>query len=154
MSWISVDSQTSTSGSQTQNSKMRKTHKEPRIGSDWDAIILRPILLGWHVEEQITNSRSSTTTFVREAKLHHRAQPSKIYIVFYEFNRRVLPGEPKFRVKAGRNVQPEEGLHSFNSLKPAIDYINFLVDSTNRWIEQINSPETIEEYEKNHPLPQ
>jgi len=125
-----------------------------RIGSEWDAIILRPIMIGWNVEEQITNSRTSTTTFVKMGKIHHRAEPSKIYITFYEFNRRTMPSEPRFRVKAGRNVQPCEGLHSFNDLKSATDYITYLADSTDRWIEKVNSDETVTAYEKRFPLEQ
>jgi hypothetical protein len=117
----------------------------------WEALIFRPILPdGWVVEEQLTSDRISSISFIKWAKKHHKANPEKIYIIFNEFNLHSDRNSVKYQytVRGGRFVKPSEELRYFTDLKSAENYILHLCESTDKWIEEVNSEETIRAYEK------
>jgi hypothetical protein len=116
----------------------------------WESMIYRPELPdGWVMEEQLEDSRRSLITFVKWGKIHHNAPLSKLYVVFCEFN----PNHPKkpaykYSVRAGRYSKPNEDVHHFNDLRKAERHIRFICETTNQWLEEVNSPQTIAAYEK------
>lgn len=113
----------------------------------WEPLIFRPKLpKGWSVLQQIDSIDNSYISFIRWGKVHHRGDPQMIFVVFSEYN----PEKESliYRVRGGRKVQPEETLKKFKSLKDATDYLIFLMKSTDTWLEEINSPEYIEAYDK------
>jgi hypothetical protein len=123
------------------------TNKQKNL---WDSTMFRPALPeGWFVEEQLDDSRRSLTTFVRWGRIHHKAEPSKIYVVLCEFNP-YYKGKPKcnFTVRGGRNAKPSEDLYHFDDLKSAEKYIRYLCETTDSWLADVNSPETIAAYER------
>ena len=113
-------------------------------------MIYRPILPeGWSVEEQLEDSRKSIITFIRWGKVHPKAELSKIYVVFCQFNPYYKKEfSYKYSVRGGMNAKPMEELRHFNDLKLAEDYIIHLCNSTNQWLDEINSPEAAIEYER------
>lgn len=125
-----------------------QTAKKPNCY--WESMLYRPALPdGWSVEEQLEDSRRSLITFVRWGRIHHKAELSKIYVVFCEFNpNHKNKPKHKYTVRGGRYAKPDEDLHYFNDLKSAEKYIQFLCETTDRWLEDINSPATVSAYEK------
>jgi hypothetical protein len=116
----------------------------------WESLLYRPNLPeGWSVETQQDDFRKSTISFIRYGKVHHTAEPQKIYVVFVEnnMNHRIKPNH-RYSVRGGRNAKPDESIHKFNSLKEAEKYIFYLMECTDRWIEDVNSPQTVAAYEK------
>lgn len=127
------------------NNKTEKKHP-----SQWESTLFRPILPeGWFVEEQLEDSRRSLITFVKWGRIHHKAELSKIYVVFCEFNP-YHTKKPRFdyTVRGGRNAKPGEELYYFNDLKAAENQIRYICESTDRWLEEVNSPQTIAAYER------
>jgi hypothetical protein len=64
--------------------------------------------------------------------------------VFCEF----APGTQSYRytVRGGRKAKPDENLKYFNDLKSATDYLIYVMESTDRWIEEINSEKYVKAY--------
>jgi len=118
---------------------MRKQEKS------WEPLIFRPKRpAGWDVLEQIDGVRNSYITFYRWGKLHHNAEPTRIFAVFCEFK----PGTQSYlyTVRAGRYAKPDESLKYFKDLKSAEDYLIYVMESTDKWIEEINSEKYIKAY--------
>ncbi len=114
----------------------------------WESLLFRPELPeNWFCQEQLDSPGQSYISFVRHAKIHHNDEARKIYVVFCEFE----PGTYSYRytVRGGRNVKPEEKLKYFNDLKAAKNYMIYLMENTNRWVDEINDPKTIRSYENN-----
>jgi hypothetical protein len=112
----------------------------------WEPIIFRPECPpGWNVQEQMDGVRNSYITFVKKGKIHHKAEPSSIYVVFCEF----APGTQNFlyTVRGGKYAKPDEKLKYFTDLKSATDYVIYVMESTDRWLEEINSEKYIKAYE-------
>lgn len=120
--------------------------------TQWEALVYRPQLPeGWFVEEQRTNARSSTITFVRWGKIHHLDEPRKIYLVFTEKNPYSFVHEgltKPFVIRGGRNSQPDENVRHFENLKDAEKWLLNCCKQTDKWVENQNSHKTIEAYDK------
>jgi hypothetical protein len=116
----------------------------------WEPLVYRPSLPeGWFVEEQFGDSKAERTTFVKYGKVHHNAEPTKIYVVFIEFNEKHRNSpEYGFTVRGGRNAKPDEDLYYFKDLKSAGEYLRYVCETTDKWLEDVNSPATIAAYEK------
>jgi hypothetical protein len=120
---------------------MKKKQKHAK----WESLLFRPELPeGWSCQEQIDRPGESYITFVCWGKIHHNAEPTKLYIVFNEFED-YEPGR-RFLVRGGRNIKPEEGFKFFKDIKTATNYIVYLAESTNRWLKEINDPKYIASY--------
>ena len=113
----------------------------------WQPIEYKPELPnGWHIEEIIEKSTISQTSIVRRSKVHHNdAEATKIYVVFCEYSPEENPSY-RYSVRGGRSVKPEEKLRFFNDIKAATDYIVYLTESTNRWLDEILSEKYIKAY--------
>jgi hypothetical protein len=118
----------------------------------WEALTVRPIIPGgWDVIEQRGGSRYEETSFVRWGKKHHLGESESFWIVLCEFNMNHWANENlpyRFTVRGGRHVKPSEEIRYFKKLKEAVDYILYLAESTNAWINEVNSPEAIARYDK------
>jgi hypothetical protein len=100
---------------------------------------------GWYVQEQNDSPYSSYIAFVKPQMTHHNLKkPENIYVVFCEFQE----GYQSYRytVRGGRKAKPDETMKYFNDLKSATDYLIFIMESTDRWIEEINSKKYIQAY--------
>lgn len=113
----------------------------------WQPIEYKPELPnGWHIEEITEKSTISQTSIVRRSKVHHNdAEATKIYVVFCEYSPEENPSY-RYSVRGGRNVKPEEKLRFFNDIKAATDYIVYLTESTNKWLDDILSEKYIKAY--------
>jgi len=102
---------------------------------------------GWGVLEQLENTENSYISFYRWGKIHHAAEPGRVFAVFCEFNPH-SDKAPNFRysVRGGRNAKPDEHLKTFNDIKDATAYLLYIMESTDRWIDEINSPSYIKSY--------
>jgi hypothetical protein len=100
---------------------------------------------GWTVLEHRETIRSSYIPFFRWAKTHHNGEPERVIAVFCEFNPEY---ESAFRytVRGGRKCRPDETLKYFTNLKDAQAYLLYVMESTDKWIEEINSPSYIDAY--------
>jgi hypothetical protein len=100
---------------------------------------------GWTVLEHRETIRSSYIPFYRWAKTHHNGEPERVIAVFCEFNPEY---ESNFRytVRGGRKCKPDETLKYFNDLKDAKAYLLYIMESTDKWIEEINTPAYIDAY--------
>jgi hypothetical protein len=119
-------------------------------GHLWESLVYRPELPeGWAVETQQDDARKSIISFMRYGKIHHRAEPQKIYVVFVENNMkyRVKPVS-QFVVRGGRNAKPDESIHRFNSLRDAERYILYLMECTDQWLADVSSSHAELAYEK------
>jgi hypothetical protein len=112
----------------------------------WEPLVFRPECPpGWKVLEQHDGVRNSNISFVKWCKTHHNAtEPERIFVLFCEF----APGTQSYRytVRGGRKAKPDENLKYFNDLKSATDYLIYVMESTDRWIEEINSEKYIKAY--------
>lgn len=117
--------------------------------SQWESLMFRPQLPEhWSFQEQIDKCDESYISFIRYAYLHHKSTDfDKIYVIFCEF----APGKYPYRyiVRGGKNCQPNESINRFTSLKAAKNHLIRLMQSTNKWIENIHTPKAIAEYEDN-----
>lgn len=125
-----------------------KKTRERSVNHEW--LIFRPKNLpeGWEVLEQQDSYKSSFTSFVKWCKIHHNDEPRRLWIVFNQFNPHV-PGERNsydYSVKAGRHIKPAEILKGFNDLKDVQAYMIYLMEKTDKWIEEINSEKYITAY--------
>jgi hypothetical protein len=118
--------------------------------SYWEPLIFRPMLPeGWYVEEQLGSARNERTTFVRYGKIHHTAPPTKIYVVFIEFNQNYGNSpDYRFTVRGGLHAKPNSELNYFTSIKEAEACIRFLCETTDQWLADVISPEAVEAYDK------
>jgi hypothetical protein len=125
---------------------MRKKEKR------WEAQIIRPIIPGgWDVLEQRGCSRYEETSWVRWGKKHHLGESERFWIVLCEFNPEHWANKNmsyRYTVRGGRHTKPSEDLRYFQNKKQALDYIMYLAESTNAWLNEVNSPETIAKYDK------
>lgn len=112
----------------------------------WESLLYRPQLPSeWKVLEQLDSVSNSYISFYRWGRTHHNAEPTRIFAVFCEF----APGTKKYlySVRGGRNAKPDEGLNYFNDLKSATNYLIYIMESTDRWLTEINSEEYIKDYQ-------
>lgn len=112
--------------------------------SIWRADALKPKLPeGWSIETQMDSVDHKYVTFIRYGKVHHNAELSKFYVIFYQIER---PGKSdKFTVRAGNHVEPQ-GMQTFYDLKSALDYTIFVMETTDRKLEALLDPALIEAY--------
>jgi hypothetical protein len=110
----------------------------------WRADVLKPKLPeGWKIETQMDSFDHKYVTFIRYGKIHHNAESSKLYVVFYQMER---PGKSdKFTVRAGNHVEPQ-GMQTFYDLKSALDYAVMVMETTDRKLEALLDPAVIEAY--------
>jgi hypothetical protein len=103
---------------------------------------------GWGVLEHLENTVNSYISFYRWAKTHHKGEPERVFAIFCEFNP-LSDKRPGFRysVRGGRKAKPDESLKTFNDIKDATAYLLYVMESTDKWIEEINSPAYIKAYE-------
>lgn len=100
---------------------------------------------GWGVLEHLETTKSSYIPFFRWGKIHHNAEPTRVIAVFCEFNPQY---ESKFRytVRGGRNCKPDESIRYFDNIKDAQAYLLYVMESTDKWLEEINSQSYIDAY--------
>jgi hypothetical protein len=111
----------------------------------WEPLVFRPERpAGWEVLEQIDGVRNSYISFYRWGKIHHNGEPQRIFLIFCEFK----PGTQNYSysVRGGRHAKPDESLKQFKDLKSATDYLIYAMESTDRWIEEINSEKYVKAY--------
>jgi hypothetical protein len=103
---------------------------------------------GWDILEQLDNTKNSYIAFYRWAKTHHAGEPERVFAIFCEFNPH-SDTSPNFRysVRGGRKAKPDENLKTFNDIKDATAYLLYIMESTDRWIDEINSPDYIKAYD-------
>jgi hypothetical protein len=122
------------------------------LKKQWESLVFRPELpVGWSCLEQTESTRSSSTSFIRWGQSHHNGEPRRFFIVFVEFNTNHPSNEGigySYTVRGDRDTKPSPQLRYFNTLKDAENYMVYLMESTDRWIEEITSPEYIEAYNK------
>ena len=118
----------------------------------WEGITHRPYLgEEWKCLEQQSQVRYSGTSFVRWGKQHHNGEPVRFWIVFNEFNVNHWSNHNlgyAYTVRGSVNTKPELGLKYFHTLKEATDFMVYIAESTDKWIESVNSEETIKAYDK------
>lgn len=119
----------------------------------WEPITLRPTNMptDWKCLMQNLAVRHCETSFVRSAKTHHLGEPENIWVVFCEFNPEHWENETlkyKYTVRGGRNAKPSEEVKHFVNLKDATNYLIFLMESTDKWVIEVNSDAAIRAYEK------
>jgi hypothetical protein len=118
----------------------------------WEGITHRPFLgEQWKCLEQQTQSKYSGTSFVRWGKAHHNGDPVSFWIIFNEFNMNYWTNKNlgyTYTVRGSVNTKPTTGLKYFHTLKEATDFMVYLAESTDKWIESVNSEETIKAYDK------
>ena len=122
-----------------------KTEKEiANLAPIWRAEILKPELPeGWKIETQMDSADNKYVTFIRYGKVHHNAELSKFYVIFYQIER---PGKSdKFTVRAGNHVEPQ-GMQTFYDLKTALNYAVMVMETTDRKLEALLDPAVIEAY--------
>jgi hypothetical protein len=125
----------------TKYNSVKKTAK-------WESMLFRPELpQHWSCQEQLDKPGQSYISFVRHGKIHHNDEARKIYVVFCEFEPGLYPY--RYTVRGGRHVKPEEKLKYFNDIKSAKNYMIYLMENTNRWINEVNDPKTVRAYESN-----
>lgn len=110
----------------------------------WRTELMTPKLPeGWKIETQMDSFDNKYVTFIKYGKVHHNAEPSKFYVVFYQIER---PGKTdKFTVRAGKGAEPQ-GLQTFYDMKSAMDYTIFVMETTDRKLEEIVDQKTIDAY--------
>jgi hypothetical protein len=100
---------------------------------------------GWQVLEHLENTENSYIPFYRWGKIHHNAEPTRVIVVFCEFSPK-FKNNFKYTVRGGRNCKPDENIKYFQTLKDAQAYMLYVMESTDKWLEEINSPSYIEAY--------
>jgi hypothetical protein len=100
---------------------------------------------GWDVLEHLENIDNSYIPFFRWGKLHHNAELTRVIAVFCEFNPN-LNKKFRYTVRGGRNCKPNEELKYFTELKDAEAYLFYVIELTDKWLEEINSQPYIDAY--------
>lgn len=103
-----------------------------------------PIPPSWKIQESLCDSKSSYTSFVREAKVHHRGNPQNIYVIFHQFDPESF--NYKFTIRGGRHSAKDFKLIRTNDKKQAFDALTELMIATDKKIAAANSKRTKEEY--------
>ncbi len=119
----------------------------------WESITFRPNLPdGWKCLEQRGIVRYAETTFIRLGKIHHNSKEErKFFVVFNEFDNDHYANNGihyTYTVRGGDDVKPSTDLRYFKNLKDAENYMIYLMESTDRWLEEIHSQKTIDAYNK------
>lgn len=119
----------------------------------WEPLTLRPVNMpsGWTCMQQNTSVRTSESSFARQAKIHHLGEPQNIWACFVEFSQDHSDNKTlkyKYTVRGGRNSKPSEDIKHFANLKDATNYLVFIMESTDKWVEEVNSEATIKAYDK------
>jgi hypothetical protein len=120
--------------------------KNPNLKARFEPMLYRPNLpQPWYFQEQLDRANNSYISFVRMAKVHHKGELEKIYATFCEFPE----GTESFRytVRGGRNAKPDIKTRHFNDIESAEAFLISIMESTNAWVEEINSPAYIKSYE-------
>ena len=116
----------------------------------WEPIVFRPVLPAkWECLEQSGNYQVSFTNYTRWGKKHHNGENERLFVVFNEFNPYSSQNENlgyRYSVRGGNDIKPNGKLRFFNSLKDAEDYMIYLMESTDIWLNEINSSEYIQNY--------
>jgi hypothetical protein len=133
--------------------KKKLTQKEEYLkASRWEPMVYRPELPeGWHAEEQQIDSKRSSISFVKYGRTHHNGKLEKIYIVFIEFNKlhwRNIDFSYQYTIRGGRHAKPGEIIAYFKDIRSAEKHLLWMCQETDKWLEQVNSPETIRSYDK------
>ena len=121
--------------------------KNPNLKARFEPMLYRPNLpQSWYFQEQLDRVENSYISFVRMAKVHHKGEPEKIYATFCEFPE----GTQAYRytVRGGRNAKPDFKVRYFNDIESAEAYLISIMESTNLWIDEINSPAYIKAYDE------
>jgi hypothetical protein len=119
----------------------------------WEPIAISPVLpKEWKRYGRRGYIRTCQTSFYRMG-VKHPSQTIKeeFWVLFNEFDMNHHKNENlgfKYSVRGGNHVKPDENLRYFNRLRDAENYIIFLMESTDRWIAEITSDESIEAYER------
>jgi hypothetical protein len=114
----------------------------------WESTLFRPELPEhWSCQEHLDKPGQSYISFTRWGKVHHNDVPRRIYVIFCEFE----PGlyEYNYTVRGGRFVNPSDTLKYFKDIKSAKNYMTYLMENTNRWLDEINDPKFIRSYDAN-----
>jgi len=123
-----------------------------KIKKQWEFLLFRPKLPeGWSCLEQTESVRSSSTSFTRWGLSHHNGELKRFFVVFTEFNLDHPSNTDtgySYTVRGCNDTKPNPQLRYFNTLKDCENYMLYLMESTDRWIEEITSPEYIDEYNK------
>lgn len=119
----------------------------------WEAMIYRPILPSkWDCFEQRGIIRYSETSFHRTGRDHHNAiEDRNFFVVFTEFDTKHYSNagiQYNYTVHAGNDVKPSNEIRYFKDLKDAESYMVYLMESTDRWLDEIHSQKHIDAYDK------
>lgn len=119
----------------------------------WEPLIFRPELPeGWSCIEQRGGTRSCETSYIRWGFGHHNeTEQRRFWVVFNEFNPDHWGNRDlgyNFTVRGGNDIKPDAKLRHFKKLKDAENYMIFLMESTDRWLSEINSEAYINTYNR------
>ena len=119
----------------------------------WEPMVFRPKLPeGWDCFEQRGIKRYAETTFYRLGRAHHNAtEDRRFFVVFNEFDNDHHANENlpyTYTVRGGNDIKPGTQLRYFKNLKDAENYLIYLMESTDKWFEEIHSPKHIAAYDK------
>ena len=119
----------------------------------WEPLTIRPTNMPseWKCIQQNTAVRTSESSFARFEKIHHTGQPENIWACFCEFSPEHSDNQSlkyKYTVRGGRHAKPSEEVKHFLNLKDATNYLVFIMESTDKWLEEVHSEETIKAYDK------
>ena len=119
----------------------------------WEPMVFRPKLPdGWDCFEQRGIVRYAETTYNRRGRDHHNATEDRnFFVVFNEFDVDHHANKGIFyvyTVRGGDDVKPNTDLRYFKHLKDAENYMVYLMESTDRWLEEVHSQKTIDAYNK------
>lgn len=123
------------------------------MSKKWEPLTLRPANMPteWSCISQSPGVRLCETSFVRRAKKHHLGEPTSFWVVFVEFNPEHWENQTlkyKYSVRGSNDVRPVPGVKHFKDLKDATNYAIFLMESTDKWITEINSDDAIRAYNR------
>ena len=113
--------------------------------ASWQEIIHRPqVPDGQFCIEQQSRNRNAITSYVRWAKIHHNAEPSRIWVTFTEHNPEYF--HTPYVVRGGLDAKGPTGINLFHDLKAATRCMIEIMEATDHWIEEINSEKYIKAY--------
>jgi hypothetical protein len=119
----------------------------------WNPLVFRPELPeGWKVIEQRGSAKYEETSFVRLGYGHHNEpEPRMFWVIFCEFNTNHVDNSHisyRYTVRGGNDIKPNSKIRYFKELEDAEKYMVYLMEATDRWIKEINSPKYIDAYNK------
>jgi hypothetical protein len=120
-----------------------------KIKKQWEAMIYRPTLpTGWDCFEQRGIIRYAETVFSRSGRDHHNATEDRnFFVVFCEFDTTHNYNDGiqyEYTVHGGNDIKPSMDVRYFKHLKDAENYMIYLMESTDRWIDEIHSQKHID----------